>query len=189
LDKRERLMILDAIQGLLRLKDNAGEPTVALNRINVIYDHIVAVAKISSWSEQKTTWNHLTSTELALKLGSTYKGIEGFSKMIYGGPFARRELGTNVLVEMALGVCVPNFLESSYTVRRVATRLALVRAAMTLRNNPDSGDLPIDPFWDGSVQHSRVGPGWRIWSVGRDGVDQHGATKSDDVVLTLLPPH
>jgi hypothetical protein len=185
IDQGERLMIIEAVQGELRAKASAAEPTLVLNRINAVYDRLVAVARISSWRDQKSAWGRLDSTDLDLKTDRSYSGTVGLAKMVLIGPFVRRELGTNTTVNMALAVCVPNLLESSYTIRRISARLALIRAALTLRRNRDAGDLPADPFGDGPVKQCSVGPGWRIWSVGRDGIDQLGATKSDDMTLDL----
>jgi hypothetical protein len=49
---------------------------------------------------------------------------------------------------------------------------------------PDSfsalGEGPIDPYSGKPIQYQRVGPGYKLWSIGWDGVDDHGNASESD---------
>ena len=70
---------------------------------------------------------------------------------------------------------------------RILVRLALLR----LENGqwpdelPDWGDLTQDPFSDGMLKYKRTNPGFILYSVGYDGIDNGGSSMSKELVGDL----
>ena len=185
LDCGERLLFVDALQQDAIQSPIAKEPTVILRRFNDFYDRLAAVARIPAWRDQKIEWGKLSATELDTISFRSYDGRWAMVKLICAGPFARREIGTEVTVKMALAIGAPALLTCAESMRLATARLALIRTAIALHHNPDANDWPADPFGNGPLCHRKNESNWSLWSVGRDGIDDQGVAGSDDVVLNL----
>jgi hypothetical protein len=192
IDQGQRLKIIEVIQDGLRKNPGPAEPTLVIRRINDYYDQLVAIARIKSWTEQRQALIGLADTNppvLLERLGADYRGTWGMFKLVCGGPFLRREIGTATTVLIAASIGFPNIDAISGMLRRAGTRLSLVNAAILLRGDLATIAMPVDLFGEGPVHHSRVGSSLRIWSVGRDGVDnggiRGGVHGGDDIVLIM----
>lgn len=90
----------------------------------------------------------------------------------------------------ALQKCVVKYQEAR--VRRDMARFALdLRVERLTRGRyPETATAPEDPFAPGQVKYRREGPGFVVWSVGRDRSDEGGVTSGDrDVVQKDLTLH
>lgn len=191
LDGDPRLLMIATMQSAPGQLSSA-ELKQVIRGIDACFEDVVSIARIQSWTEQQQAWRHFNSTDpvASHRTITTYNGWWGRAKLLVAGPYVRRELVTEALLEILVSIGKPDVEVMSGMLRQAQAHLALVRAAVAWRHGPTTGDLPLDPFGVGPLRSRDTSSGWRIWSVGKNGVDDNGRQGSgrDDVFLDLPIP-
>lgn len=176
IDANERVLCLHAVDVIFS-DTNLGEETLVRRRITDVFDRAVAIAALADWGAQRRSFTQFVATDLSC----VTENDSGLVRLMASGPLVRRRITTAAVGDMALGTTFPSIVETSATLRRTTARLLLIRAALALREDPPSVTLPDDPFGQGPLHLQWDAHGLRLWSVGRDGIDQQGT--ADDLVL------
>ncbi|TWT38561.1 hypothetical protein [Blastopirellula retiformator] len=162
-----------------------------LMRLNVWYDRIAATTEIDDLEQREAALEQLELDLSAEVEGATSPGN------IAGAIFNQRARG-EMVAQVLAGLILPTVTQAVYAEERLNLQLQLARVAVALeRYKLENGDYPEalaalekridlallkDPYAPAQLRYAKRPPGFLLYSVGRDRIDDGGASQDGEIV-------